>query len=510
MGKIQTQRQSMTGRVSSESLLSTAIGLLVFSAVFSALTHTEADPDLWGHLRFGLEVLNNGVLTQVDSYSYLTAGYHWINHEWLAEMAMALTWKAAGSTGLILLKIFLGLLTLGLLYRHMLARKAPTLRAAILLLAGIAIMIPTLITIRPHLFTLLFFILILLILDRAEMKEYHWLWAAPPVFALWANLHGGFLVGLGALGLWLVLHRPKELASYRQILPPVLFSFTAPLLNPYGPALVVFLARSMLFHFPMVSEWQPLGLTTPLGLAYLIFLAISILGLVYSRLPREPFSLALLCIMALLPLIATRHLPLFAITSLVFIGEHVLDAWERAKPDKPWRGSPTVMIAGLSAASLLLLVLGGTHLGSIPLPTRPVRYPVEAVELLKQSEVSGNLAVVHFDWGDYALWHLSPRIKVSIDTRLNMAYPDQVYRENLSFDLGLGDWDALLREHPTDLALINKGATAYNLMKLREDWELVYEDDYSALFVLRSSPAAGPLEQAAAAFTPPTGPFVFP
>jgi hypothetical protein len=510
MGLTQAQRQPVKSWTSGEALFSAVVGLLVFSAIFSALTHTEADPDLWGHLRFGLEVLNNGVLTQVDPYSYLTAGYHWINHEWLAEVFMALSWKAASAPGLILFKILLGLLTLGMLYRHLSVKKAPPLRGAILLLAGTAIMIPTLITVRPHLFTLLFFTLILLIMDQAEAGNYPWLWGAPPVFALWANLHGGFLAGLGALGLWLILHRPQALGGYRQILPPVLLSFAAPLLNPYGPALVVFLARSMVFHFPAVSEWQPLGLASPLGLAYLVFLAFSILGLVYSRLPRQPFCLALSGIMALLPLIATRHLPLFAIASLVFIGDHVLDAWERFKPAKPWRGSSTVLIGGLGAASLLLLGLGGTHLGRIPLPTQPVRYPVEAVELLKESRVSGNLAVAHFDWGDYALWHLNPRIKVSIDTRLNMAYPDDVYRENLSFDLGVGDWDALLCKHPTNLALVNKSAAAYNLMKLREDWGLVYEDDYSALFVLRSSPAAGRLEQAAAVFTPPTGPFVFP
>lgn len=510
MGKVQTQHSSITNRLRSENLLSAAIGLLIFSAVFSALARTEADPDLWGHLRYGLEVLNSGWVTHVDPYSYLTEGYKWINHEWLAEVIMAFSWNVAGATGLILFKILLGMLTLGLLYRHLTTSGAPPLRAAILLLAGMALMMPTLTTARPHLFTLLFFTLTLLILDKAGAGHYGWLWALTLVFALWANLHGGFLAGLGAVGLWLLLHRPQDLHSYRQILPPTLLSFAAPLLNPYGPALVIFLARSMVFHFPVVSEWQPLGLASPLGLAYLIFLTVMILGLFFTRQPRQPFRITLFCIMALLPLIATRHLPLFIITSLVFISEYVFDSWDRARPEKPWRGSPSILTGGLGAVSVLLLVFGGIHLGSIPLPDQPVRYPVEAVELLKESGVSGNLAVVHFDWGDYALWHLSPKIKVSIDTRLNMTYPDEIYRENLSFDLGVGDWDALLRKHPTDLALINKGAAAYNLMKLRGDWVLVYEDAFSALFVKQDSPAAEPLERAAGGFIPSTGPFVFP
>jgi hypothetical protein len=47
---------------------------------------------------------------------------------------------------------------------------------------------------------------------------------------------------------------------------------------------------------------------------------------------------------------------------------------------------------------------------------RKTEFPVKAVALLKQSNVAGNMAV-HFDWGEYVLWHLGPQIKVSIDGR---------------------------------------------------------------------------------------------
>ena len=59
---------------------------------------------------------------------------------------------------------------------------------------------------------------------------------------------------------------------------------------------------------------------------------------------------------------------------------------------------------------------------------------------------------MHFDWGEYVLWHLSPQIKVSIDGRRETVYSDPIYAENLRFTSGLGDWDAILKRHPTDRA----------------------------------------------------------
>ena len=39
-------------------------------------------------------------------------------------------------------------------------------------------------------------------LDAAASGRVRLLWAIPPVVLVWANLHGGFLVGVGMLGLY--------------------------------------------------------------------------------------------------------------------------------------------------------------------------------------------------------------------------------------------------------------------------------------------------------------------
>ena len=69
---------------------------------FMLATVTRADADLWGHLRFGLDILRDRRLTSVDPYSF-TQDKPWLNHEWLSELLMGLSWTLGGSTGLIAL-----------------------------------------------------------------------------------------------------------------------------------------------------------------------------------------------------------------------------------------------------------------------------------------------------------------------------------------------------------------------------------------------------------------------
>jgi hypothetical protein len=77
-----------------------AVILLVLAG---AILVTKADPDLWGHVRFGQDILSAKRLTSVDPYSF-TQDRPWVNHEWLSEVAMASAY-ALGSLGLVGLKL---------------------------------------------------------------------------------------------------------------------------------------------------------------------------------------------------------------------------------------------------------------------------------------------------------------------------------------------------------------------------------------------------------------------
>jgi hypothetical protein len=180
--------------------------LLVMSTVFNILSLTVADPDLWGHVKFGQDLWQTGQIIRSDPYSYLTGDQLWINHEWLTEAIFYAIFALSGPAGLIVLKIAVGLLITGLVYRHLCRQGLTPLRAGIVLLPVTPLLVPGLVTVRPQMFTYLFFLVILLLIDQAERGRPLYLWVAPPLFALWANLHGGFLAGLGIFLLWAFAH----------------------------------------------------------------------------------------------------------------------------------------------------------------------------------------------------------------------------------------------------------------------------------------------------------------
>jgi hypothetical protein len=69
----------------------------------SATVAARTDPDLWGHVRFGLDILRDASIPPSDPYSF-TSDRVWVNHEWLAEVITADAFRLAGNPGLIALK----------------------------------------------------------------------------------------------------------------------------------------------------------------------------------------------------------------------------------------------------------------------------------------------------------------------------------------------------------------------------------------------------------------------
>src|SRR5688572_22239165 len=131
-----------------ESRSNMGIVALVLAVVFFASARTHADPDLWGHVRFGQDILNDGIPT-TDSYSYLTAGSRWINHELLPEILFAAFFSLLGVPGLVGLKVCLVLGTIGLVYWSLCRNGMHVLRAGMMVMIVLMLMSVGLWTIRP-------------------------------------------------------------------------------------------------------------------------------------------------------------------------------------------------------------------------------------------------------------------------------------------------------------------------------------------------------------------------
>ena len=185
-----------------------APALVLFLAVV-ADSMQYADADLWGHVRYGQIMLRTGHLIHADIFSYTAAGHRWIDHEWLFEIIMALVYNAFGVAGLKLLKLLCAGVIMTLLAAG-LAETAASIAAQFAALTGVAIVLVQQMQFRPQLFDYIFLAALIAMLARESYGRRAPLWLAVPMLALWANLHGGFFVGLAALGIYSVVRAVQD------------------------------------------------------------------------------------------------------------------------------------------------------------------------------------------------------------------------------------------------------------------------------------------------------------
>ncbi|MGZ6176457.1 MAG: hypothetical protein ACXWNB_11530 [Candidatus Binataceae bacterium] len=154
----------MNERPSQASLLSHAPALLLLLAVV-ADSMQYADADLYGHIRYGEMILSTGHLIRADPFSYTAAGRQWIDHEWLAEVLMALVYNALGVLGLKLLK-FLSAGAIVTLLAAGLAETGASIAAQFIALGAAAIVLIQQMQFRPQLFDYVFFAALIAMLAR--------------------------------------------------------------------------------------------------------------------------------------------------------------------------------------------------------------------------------------------------------------------------------------------------------------------------------------------------------
>lgn len=476
------------------SILASTLGIAAFQ-----LSWTEADPDLWGHLRFGLDHLTTGRVDRPDIYSYLTQNARWINHEWLSETVTALAYRAAGPAGIAAVKVGLGLALVVLMWRWLRSRGVSALASGLMATYGMVAVYPGLGSLRPQAFTYLAFFLTAWLIARADTGARRHLWLAVPLFALWSNLHGGVAAGAAILLLWLAARVvasavrsglravPSEL---RAAGPPVSGAIAATLLNPYGTDLWGFLARNVGAR-PDIAEWQPIELLGFPGACYLALLGVSIAGLCGSRRPRSAALIAVFVAGACAPLLAVRHLALFGMIAIVVAGEHAADAfgrWSGAADESVGAASGErhlpVTAGMLTVSAALLVALAVPRLARVEYQASA--YPVRVVEALRAGGVQGRM-VTFFDWGEYAIWHLAPKIAVSLDGRRETVYSASIRAEAQDFLWGLGDWEAGLERGDPELVLVSTEYPSYNLLRQHPNWALLLQDGTSALFGRRGT-----------------------
>jgi hypothetical protein len=536
--------------------------LMVFCLLTaSLLKENVASIDLWGKLAIPAIFFQSGSFPVLDDFSFTASHAHWTDHEWLSGFAFyfALLW--GGDSGLSGLKLFCLLVSLAGVFACTRRQGVPALFTSGLLLGcgSNALVTGFLTTGRPQIFTFAFlpwFLYWLLYGLQADLetscdskRKFRLETAFHLVVMLflgwvWGNLHAGFVVGLGLLGvtcLWgswqkLISSKRFELKEHWHWLYPLAFVLGVSL-NPYGLDYWHYILYAITLDRMGVSEWAPVDWDNQYFLPSIILLLLLSAGLLrvffkekrgdkpQDIVPNDIFPNLILpaiwfVLIAYFGFRYIKHQPLFilggvsltatylwcglkeivsalpqqiqqAITSQPQPPRLMAKAWNILQIAVPVVGilfSLWEMMPQLTSHTVDALQVSLHRVQQVGHRTSP--YPVEAVRYMKQLPHKIDFAhparlITPFSWGEYVFWELYPHFQVSLDGRLEAVYPMEVFHQHRSLYLTHRiAWPKadVYRESGVPLFLLTETRRQVSDALPVKTWRLCYQDPVYSVY----------------------------
>jgi hypothetical protein len=463
--------------------------LVLGALVFLTFGYTEmAGSDLWWHLAAGRDIAAAGTPWLADTWSYSAAGQPWNNHEWLADLVYYGWASAFGVDSLVYWKWLVVIATFLLLQQSLYRQSGDAFSSVFMSTLALAIAAPF-IDIRPHLYSLLGFTLIIhMTLGRRPSPVGLFV-----LFLVWANLHGGFVFGLMALALLVCPWREPGVAPVLAAARLVVPAFLACLINPDGwnvfilPFIYAFDSSS---PYRQLAEWlgpfKPGGIRSPVFFYTLWTPALVLLYLlprIRKELPVPWEGLALTLLTLAMALTSRRFIPLFGI-SLALVLAPLLAAFCRR----------SVLLSSLPVTGLLALTFGVLRLLPYPLQAAPAfhyqvaeySYPVDLLNYIEANQLTGNVYAL-YNWGGYIHWRTGGRMKVFIDGRANTIFDAQHYYHYVSVLGSEPGWIERVEDTGAEFMLWphqrGKGREKLEQLVATKNWRPLYRDATGWLLV---------------------------
>ncbi|MBI3199579.1 MAG: hypothetical protein HYZ40_19125 [Rhodospirillales bacterium] len=474
--------------------------LVLGMVLFVCLTNADglpllADPDSHWHIAVGNWMLAHGTAPTVDTFSFTFAGQPWIAKEWLSQLLLALAYNAGGWGGVTALSAAAVGASFALLLRFLLRDLTP-LPAALFTLAAIVMTAPHFLA-RPHLLAFPVMLWWVAGLVRAVEERR----APEPILLLamllWANLHGGFTLGLvlcGAFALDAIVGARDAVERKTLFVAWAKFGVAAVLvacITPYGPESILVTLRIFGLGEALgtISEWkspdfqgQPLqelillvALYAALsrGLKLPLIRLLIVIGLVhlYLRYARNAELLAMLAPLVIAPLLARQ--------------------WPSLRPDPDADGGSLLLQrmralarpAGHAAMALCLAVAvlyagGMIRLAGITPPSATM--PSAALDYARDAGLKGRV-LNHYNYGGYLI---GAGVPTFIDGRGELYGGEFIKRFADVVNMrGEESLEQLLEQHAIEWTLFPKNQPANKLFARLPGWRQAYSDESSTIFV---------------------------
>ena len=468
------------------------LGVFLVGRVFYQARGFVVDPDVWWHIKIGQDILRTHHWPTTDPYSFTVAGTPWIAYEWLGDVAIGFVARF-GLQALDALLIVLGgaIVTALYYYASLCAKnsKAGFASATIISIFAIANF-----NLRPQMFGFLFLVITLIVLEHFRRGRPKALWILPPLFLIWINAHGSWIIGLGvvlvtlAAGLFDFSIGSVEGVRWTekqriQLELALLGSLAVIPLTPYGTqqATYPFLtAMSIPLGVGNVTEWLPMPFNSFWGK---LFLAVVVGTFVLQILCNFKFRLQQWILGIGGVLMACMHVrfvllfaPFFSPILAIMLARW-LQPYHREKDKFAFNA---VLMAGAAFAMVWYF------------PTRPqlehaveTQFPVRAVDFLHKHQLKGPL-FHNYAYGGYLIGNL-PEQKVFIDGREDLYEFEGVMGDYLQVVNFRPAAFSILRFYGIRMLLLQQDEPLAVVLAERPDWKRIYKDDASVIFLRADS-----------------------
>ncbi len=418
-------------------------GAIIIAVTTLFLLSVVEDPDFFWHLKTGEWIWQNKALPSHDPFAYTTPSlgsareHAVLTSYWITQVIFHLMHSAAGISGIV----FLRFLVFGALIYVMIKRRQGdhTLYLGLLLIF-VATFLQIYVMDRPQVFSFLFFGVLLLILDRIGNGAPTGYYELPILMLLWANSHGGFILGQVIIALYMVMEgvkflkpgmlRPMAPEAYKKLLLTGAFGIACSFVNPntyHGWA--VFIEMPSFMTSQIVEYWSTIEYFLRFGLygilPYWLLLLLTAVGILVNIKKIDITEAALLAATGYFSFTQIRYIAFFLIAAVpaagrLFSGNLVL----------PWARS-FILFAAIFIS--LFFSKGELHNMKNISSGRWIsdyQFPVQAAEFVSSHKLMGNM-YNDFGWGGYLIWRLGPERKVFIDGR---SLSETVHARSLRID----------------------------------------------------------------------------
>ena len=481
--------------------------VFVYVARFGDPTHPFLDTDLWWHLANGRYILAHGV-PSTDVYSHTAVGHVWVVHEWLSDVLFFGLYRVGGMAILAILSAAAVCAGMILVYRGL---RRGGLGNGSAVMVGMVLFIASVVSFgaRPQVINFLLTGILCAVLLAYRALPSPRIWWLLPFFVLWANLHSGYLVGVGLLAVFTVAEAIQvaspRAAGLRQVGVELLskhdvrrlwvlvpLGYLAGLLTP-GTYRTLFFAVGTLSSGLIqanIVEWFSPDFHQLQGKALLLCILLLVVGLLAARRGARsgasdptyvPWGVATLA----LALTSQRHVPIFAIAAAPLLGGAVAATLETLGAAPRRVRKPTPMMVRLNVVILLVLAIVGA--GFVYLNLR--RSVVDSVTASVEPVAATNWMLAHhtgrelfnnYGFGGWLTWKAQPQYPVFIDGRVEV-YGDQVYGNYLQVENLADNWSEILAYYHVKTLMLTPG-DRLSLLLPAKGWKLAYRDEVAAVY----------------------------